>query len=291
MERKTSGLHRRLMCPIVGTVCLLVSQSPVLAGLPANPRAASSCFAERPATSAAPAQEEIEELPGRVLEHITRGGELARLKRYDEAIEEYKAAIKEARRPVYTAYLNMGSVLFIKEDYAKAAEAYRQAIAAKPASWQGHYNLGEALYANQDYAGAEKEYRRVVELRPGAMAINARHFLGLALYKQGRIDEAIVEYQAALEQAGGKHSEAHYNLGIALLERGQSQAAEREFRLAIEQEKTSWPEAHNNLAKALVKQQRYREAADEYEAYVKLAPAGTDTQKLQEYIDYLRRKK
>jgi tetratricopeptide (TPR) repeat protein len=223
--------------------------------------------------------------------HITRGDELARLRRYDEAIEEYKAAIKKAGRPVYTAYLNMGSVLFNKEDYAKAAEAYRQAIAAKPNSWRGHYNLAEALYANQEYAGAEKEYRRVVELRPGAIVINARHFLGLALYKQGRIDDAIAEYQAAIEQAGGKYSEAHYNLGIALLEFGQSQAAEREFRLAIEQEKKSWPEAHNNLAKALVKQQRYREAADEYDAYVKLAPAGTDTQKLQEYIDYLRRKK
>jgi len=285
------GLHRRLMCPIVGTVCLLVAQSPALDGSPANPRAAFSCFAELPASSTSLALQEIEELPGPVADHITRGDELARLRRYDEAIEEYKAAIKKAGRPVYTAYLNMGSVLFDKEDYAKAAEAYRQAIAAKPSSWRGHYNLGEALYANQDYAGAEKEYRRVVELRPGAIAINARHFLGLALYKQGRIDEAIVEYRAALDLAGGKHSEAHYNLGIALLDREQPQAAEREFRLAIEQEKISWPEAHNNLAKALVKQQRYREAADEYDAYVKLAPAGTDTQKLQEYIDYLRRKK
>ena len=53
----------------------------------------------------------------------------------------------------------------------------------------------------------------------------------------------------------------------------------------------AWPEAHYNLAHALAKQQRYREAADEYDVYVKVAPAGTDTQKLQEYIDYLRRKK
>lgn len=234
---------------------------------------------------------EIETLPAPVLAHITRGNQLGGLKRYDEAVEEFNAAIKTAGRPVYTAYLNMGYVLFNKGDYPKAVEAYRQALSIKPNSWQCNYNLGEALYANEDYTGAEKAYRRTLELRPGALAIRARHFLGLALYKQKRIDEAITEYQSAIAQAGGTYSEARYNLGIALLERGQAQTAEREFRLAIEQEKKSWPEAHYNLAQALENQKRYREAADEYEAYLKLRPAGTDAADMRKYIDYLRRKK
>lgn len=237
------------------------------------------------------AQAEIEELPGPVVDHITRAGQLGRLKRYDEAVDEYKAAIKAAGRPVYTAYLNMGSLLFEKGDYAHAVEAYRQALTIKPNSLIGHYNLAEALYSNQDYQGAEKEYRRVLELRPGKLAINARHFLGLALYKQGRLDEAMTEYQAAIELAGGSYSEARYNLGIALLERGQPQAAEREFRLAVEQEKKSWPEAHYNLAQALEKQKRYNEAADEYDVYLKLAPAAANAKTMREYVDYLRRKK
>jgi tetratricopeptide (TPR) repeat protein len=161
----------------------------------------------------------------------------------------------------------------------------------RPNSFQGHYNLAEALYAAEDYAGAEKEYRRVLELPSRLVVIRARHFLGLALYKQGRLDEAIIEYRAAIEQAAGNYSEAHYNLGIALLERNQPEAAEPEFKLAIEQEKTAWPEAQYNFAKALERQNRFREAADAYEVYLKLAPGAADTKTTREYIDYLRRKK
>jgi tetratricopeptide (TPR) repeat protein len=226
-----------------------------------------------------------------VLQHITRGGELSRLRRYDEAIEEYRAAIKEAGKPVFTAHLNMGTVFFSKDDYSNAIEAFRQALKLRPNSWQGHYNLAEALFASADYSGAEKEYRRVLELPSNQMAMMARHFLGLALYKQGRVDEAMVEYRSAIEQAGGQYSEAHYNLGIALLERGQPRIAEQEFKLALEQEKKPWPEAQYNLAQALEKQKRFPEAADAYEVYLKLAPDAPDAQKTREYIQYLRRKK
>ena len=275
--------------PWLLVVCLaLVAPTAVLAGVLSG---AEPLVSPNVSSGARQTQSEIEELPGPVVDHINRADQLGRLKHYDEAVEEYKAAIKAAGRPVYTAYLNMGSLLFNKGDYAQAVEAYRQAVTIKPNSFVSHYNLAEALYSNQDYAGAEKEYRRVLELRPGRLAINARHFLGLAIYKQGRLDEAIAEYQAAIELAGGSHSEARYNLGIALLERGQPQAAEREFRLAIEQEKKSWPEAHYNLAQALEKQRRYSEAADEYDVYLKLAPAAANAQRMREYVDYLRRKK
>lgn len=238
-----------------------------------------------------PDDDAFEILPERVLQHITRGGELSRLMRYDEAVEEYRAAIKEAGKPVFTAYLNIGTAFFSKDDYPNAIEAYRQALAVRPNSWQGHYNLAEALYANGDYSGAEKEYRRVLELPSSQLKVRARHFLGLALYKQGRVDEAMAEYRSAIEQAEGKYSEAHYNLGIALLERGQPQAAEQEFKLALEQEKKPWPEAQYNLAQALEKQKRFSEAADAYEVYLRLVPDAPDAQKTREYINYLRRKK
>jgi tetratricopeptide (TPR) repeat protein len=247
---------------------------------------------QSPATSQKQSSDDsFEVLPERVLQHVTRGGELSRLERYDEAIEAYRAAIKEAGRPVFTAYLNMGTVFFLKQDYSHAIEALRQALALRPNSWQGHYNLAEALYASEDYSGAEKEYRRVLELPSSQMVARARHFLGLSLYKQRRIDEAVVEYRAAIEQSQGKYSEAHYNLGIALLEKDQGQAAEQEFKLAIEQEQKPWPEAQYNLAQALEKQKRFSEAADAYDVYLKLAPNAPDAKKMRDYINYLRRKK
>lgn len=237
------------------------------------------------------ADDSFEILPDRVLQHVMRGDELARLRHYDQAVEEYRAAIKEAGKPVFTVYLNLGTLFFNKDDYAHAIEAYRQALAIRPNSWQAHYNLAEALFASADYPGAEKEYRRVLEIPSSQMAVRARHFLGLALYNQGRIDEAMVEYRGAIEQAEGDYAEAHYNLGIALLERAKPEMAEREFKLALEQEKKPWPEAQYNFAKSLERQKRYAEAANAYEEYLKLAPDSSDAQKMRVYIEYLRKKK
>ena len=191
---------------------------------------------QRPAASSAPQakMDDFEVLPDRVLRRVARGDELARLQRYDEALEEYRAANREAGHPIFTAYLNMGAMFFSKQDYSEAIEAFNQALAVRPNSWQAHYNRAEALYAAEKYSEAEKEYRRVLELPSNILRVQARHFLGLALYKQGRLVEAIAEYRAAIEQAAGKYSEARYNLGIALLDHGQPQVAEQEFRLAIE---------------------------------------------------------
>jgi tetratricopeptide (TPR) repeat protein len=276
---------------VLGMMVVLQISAASVRGVSAA-RRASPQGSQSPAPSGRQTSDDaFEILPERVLQHITRGGELSRLRRYDEAIEEYRAAIKEAGKPVFTAYLNMGTVSFSKEDYPQAIEAFKQALTLRPNSWQGHYNLAEALFAREDYSGAEKEYRRVLELPSNQMATRTRHFLGLALYKQGRVDEAMVEYRSAIEQAGGQYSEAHYNLGIALLERGQAQIAEQEFKLALEQEKKPWPEAQYNLAQALEKQKRFTEAADGYEVYLKLAPDAPDAKKMREYIQYLRRKK
>jgi tetratricopeptide (TPR) repeat protein len=233
----------------------------------------------------------FEILPPKVHQHVILADQLAGAGKYDEAIAEYRAAIKEAGRPVFTAYLNMGSVYFYQQNNTAAVDAYRQATAIKPSSWRAHYNLAEALYASDQYAEAEKEYRSVLTVESGVLAIRAHHFLGLALYKQGRLDEAIAEYRTAIEKAEGKYAEARYNLGISLLEQKNPVEAEQQFKLAVEQEKKPWPEAQYNLAKAIEAQKRYREAADAYEVYLKLSPDAEDAKRMREYIDYLRRRK
>jgi len=233
-----------------------------------------------------------EVLEGKVVDHIERGDELARTRRYDEAIAEYKAALAEAGKPVFTAYLNMGGVYFQKADYRAASEAYRQATSARPQEVTGYYNLAESLYALGDYREAETAYRKVIELSPGRVNARAHHFLGLALYNQKRLEEAIPEYRLAIDQArGGSYAEARYNLGIALLERGDLQAAEREFRLAIQQEKRDWAEAHFNLATTLERMRRFNEAADEYEAYLSRSPAAENAASLRKHIAELRKQK
>src|SRR5262249_37022206 len=64
----------------------------------------------------------FEILPPKVHQHVIQADQLAGAGKYDEAIAEYRAAIKEAGRPVFTAYLNMGSVYFYQQNNVAAVD-------------------------------------------------------------------------------------------------------------------------------------------------------------------------
>ena len=247
----------------------------------------SADYQARPAQSSAMNEEVADD----ILKLIQRGDALLKEKRYDEAIAQYKAAIANADRPVFTAHLNLGSAYYEKGDYRSAVEAFRKATEIRPSDYRGHYNLAEALYASEDYKGSEAAYRKVIALSPkGISGAQAYHFLGLSLYKQGRVEEAIAQYKAAIELFGGKYAEAHYNLGTALLERKDYEGAEREFRLTIEQDK-GFAEAHFNLGVTLEHQRRFREAAEQFEMFLSLTPEYGDADRLRERIQRLKQQK
>lgn len=250
----------------------------------------SNCLAHTPvccSTQKASAQQEV---PGDILVLIQRGDELLRTKHYAEAIEQYKAAIARAKLPVFTVYLNLGSAYYEKGDLQEALQAYRKAVEIRPNDYRGYYNLAETLYALGDYREAEVQYRKVIALNaPRIMTAQARHFLGLALYKQGHGEEAIAEYRLAIEQLDGKYAEAHYNLGIALLERKDYRGAEQEFRITLGQD-GDFVDAHFNLAVTLEYQQRFKEAAEELERYLSLSPNSGDAEKIRAKIHELKQR-
>jgi len=228
-----------------------------------------------------------EEVAGDILILIQRGDELLKNKRYPEAIDQYKTAIAKAKAPVFTAYLNLGSAYYEKGDLQQASEAYRQALKIRPNDYRAYYNLAEALYGLGNYQDAETYYRKVIVLNaPRLVSAQTHHFLGLSLYKQEHIDEAISEYRLSI-QLNGKYAEAHYNLGIALLEHEDYQGAEQEFRITVEQDK-DFVDAHFNLSVALEHQQQFKEAAEQLEKYLSLNPNSNEMEKVRAKIQQLK---
>jgi tetratricopeptide (TPR) repeat protein len=76
----------------------------------------------------------------------------------------------------------------------------------------------------------------------------AQSNLGLVFLRQGRLDDALVQYEKALEI--GPHSfSAHYNLGVVLGQKGQLNEAIREFKEALRLQPDFGP-AQIDLAKA-----------------------------------------
>ena len=98
----------------------------------------------------------------------------------------------------------------------------------------------------------------------------AHHNLGIALYKEGKLDEAIGEYRQAL-RIHPDYPMAHYDLGTALGASGQTDEAIAQFQEAIRLEPDD-AAAHGNLGSALLKKGRADEALTQLQQAVKLAP-------------------
>jgi Flp pilus assembly protein TadD len=102
----------------------------------------------------------------------------------------------------------------------------------------------------------------------------AHNNLGRAFYAEGRVDEAIAEYRAALAISPG-YSDAHYNLGIALARDGRRPEAIEEFNEALRLA-PRFAAAHNNLGGVLAEDGRTEEARAHYEEAIRLDPTNAE---------------
>jgi Flp pilus assembly protein TadD len=130
-------------------------------------------------------------------------------------------------------------------------------------------NLGDAILTEgKDPAAAEEHFRAAVRRRPEFLraAIN----LGLALDRQGKIEDAIACYRKVLETYPG-HARTRNNLAIDLAKNGNMEEAIREMFEAIRLD-PDFAEGRNNLAFALARQGRLEEALTHQRECVRLEP-------------------
>ncbi|MGP6220751.1 tetratricopeptide repeat protein [Caldiplasma sukawensis] len=97
---------------------------------------------------------------------------------------------------------------------------------------------------------------------------------GLDLLESGRYEEAIKEFNAAIE-LNPKDPDYHNNKGIALESLGRYEEAIKEYNAAIELN-PKYPDYHNNKGIALFKSGRYEEAIKEFDAAIELDPKDPD---------------
>jgi len=149
-----------------------------------------------------------------------------------------------------------------------AMQECREAIAADPASEEGHRRLADLLYNKADYAGAAEHYASAVELRPDYM--QARYNLASALRELQRYDEAIVHLRWIVEHEAGL-PEVHYLLARTLKDAGDDDGAVEQYRQAIALQ-PGYYQAHNNLANILIAQGKVDEAIEHYRRALEAKP-------------------
>ena len=164
------------------------------------------------------------------------------------------------------AHNNLGAVLRIAGDGAKAAEHYREALRLRPNYPEAHYNYGVLLQLRGSTSGAAEHYREALRLRPDY--VDAHYAYANLLVTAGELSQAEEYYREAL-RLRPEYAEVHNNYAILLEEKGETEGALNHYREAL-RIRPEYAEAHYNYAIALENDGNFEEAESEYNEALRL---------------------
>lgn len=165
--------------------------------------------------------------PKHVKSHNNLALALVELGRLEEAAAHFQASV--ALEPKAEIYSDLG---FAKARLGRADEAradYQKALELDPKCASAHLNLAVWFVQSGQLAEAEAHYRQALPGRPTAETHNG---LGYVLARQGRVDEAVAEFRAAID-VDPKFTPAYNNLGDALARQGKLDEAAHYYELSL----------------------------------------------------------
>ncbi|HKE83495.1 MAG TPA: tetratricopeptide repeat protein [Vicinamibacterales bacterium] len=165
------------------------------------------------------------------------------------------------------ATLKLARVLRTVDRNDEALAFFKKYQTIVPGDMQVLAHIGSCLSAMGRYGEAETYFRQAL------MSLDdpVTHYnMGLLLAVTGRLDEAVQEYERALER-DPRHGDARGNLAIALVRQGKLDRAVKELGTLLQDDPDN-AGAHTNLGLVLLQQGRTDQARAELEAALRLKP-------------------
>jgi Flp pilus assembly protein TadD len=168
--------------------------------------------------------------------HFNLGGVLAAQGNPGAAIREFQEAVRV--RPRDEVALNtLGAVLQLQQRADEAEALYHRALEARPDYQDAHYNLADLLLSRDRVEEAIPHLREVVRLQPSdvkarttlAEALDTRAH---QLARTGNLKEAGAAFRELVALMPGD-TDAQTNLGVALAKQGQLEEAKMLFERAL----------------------------------------------------------
>jgi tetratricopeptide (TPR) repeat protein len=159
----------------------------------------------------------------------TRGVVLSKLRRFEEALASYDAAL-EAAPDRLDIEVNRGTALLELKRHDEALASYDKVLALDPQNVTALLNRGNAFIKDKRYADALGSYDRALAISPHqAAAMTDR---GVALAEMGRFDEALAAHEQALHIAPHIVA-AHVNRGNAMIKLARMEEALESYAKAL----------------------------------------------------------
>ena len=172
--------------------------------------------------------------------------------------------------------------------WSNAVSLWSDVVKKSPRKVRPHNNLGNALKNQGKIEEAIVHFNKALQINPGYS--KAHNNLGTALVSQGKTDEALKHFGIAL-YINPNYAAAHSNIGVALAGRNQIEKAIVHFRAALRLKPDS-AGVHSNLGAALVRQGKLQEALEHLHTALRLKPDDVQTYKnLQICLRLMKQKK
>ncbi|HKP67634.1 MAG TPA: tetratricopeptide repeat protein [Pyrinomonadaceae bacterium] len=192
-------------------------------------------------------------IPKSTLDHFKHGVELGQENKIEEAEAELRKAIEQS--PTFApAYTELGKLALTTGKLDAAVDACKTAIKYDESDFEAHLNLGITYLNLKKYSEAESELVNAAYLNRAA--VRPHYYLGLLFVTKGDLDVAQKAFEKAIELNGGK----------------------------------SLPNIHKYLGRIYMKKDMQKEALQELETYIKLAPKAQDADKVKKEIIDIRAK-
>jgi Flp pilus assembly protein TadD len=162
--------------------------------------------------------------------HLGKGYDALKLERYEEAVREFRAALRIDPKLVMRAQFPLGVALFEMKQTAEARrefEAVRRAAGDQP---NVAYYLGRLDLMDQNYAAAVRNFTKAMTRPPFP---DTAYYLGQACFKQGDLAGA----EKWLREAAGANPRdplAPYQLGLVYRKLGREADAKEAFAQSAE---------------------------------------------------------
>jgi len=180
--------------------------------------------------------------------------------------------------------LNIGLYLYNEGKLDEAANFLSAGLELDPEYTDCHNAMGVVRMRQRQYADAAAHFRRAVELSPYHAA--ARYQLGRLLRQEGKLEEAVTQFEHLLRstpgdvraghERGPENPTVHKQLGNLLAKLGRPRQAVPHLRAALFSDPQS-AESQFNLGKALCDMGEYDEGIGHYRRTLEIDPESAAT--------------